>query len=239
VDNNHLMTEIPGQNQTGFIPAQESKLVTSLFGWYAKWLFRSRFKRVWLKQSYQPASHSRTIYYLNHSSWWDGLIPLLLNRYLLHQRGRAMMEDKQMLRYRFFRRIGAFSVNLDNPRNSLPSLRYALDSMKRENASLYIYPEGKIVPFTVAKPDFRGGLTWLCDRLPEVDVVPVGIYIHTMRHSKPELHISIGEPVDRTGFDNSGAGTGLQHFLEQSLQNLLIELQENSGFDDSVFKRWF
>lgn len=233
-----MMAEIPGQNQAGFIPAQESKLFTSLFGWYAKWLFRSRFKKIWLKQSYRPATDSRTIYYLNHSSWWDGLIPLLLNRYLFHQRGRAMMEDKQMHRYRFFRRIGAFSVNLENPRHSLPSLRYALDSMKRENASLYIYPEGKIVPFTVDKPHFRGGLTWLCDRLPEVEVVPVGIYIHTMRHSKPELHISIGEAVDRAGFNNSGDGKELQQRLELSLQNQLIELQKTSGFDDSVFQRW-
>ena len=234
-----MKTEIPGQNQAGFIPAQESKLITSLFGWYTKWLFRSRFKRVWLKQSYRPASDSRTIYYLNHSSWWDGLIPLLLNRNLFHQRGRAMMEDKQMLRYRFFRRIGAFSVNLENPRHSLPSLRYALDSMKRENASLYIYPEGKIVPFTVDKPVFQGGLTWLSDRLPEVDVVPVGIYIHTMRGSKPELHISIGEPVDRTGFNDSGDRKGLQHRLELSLQSLLLGLQKYSGFDDSEFKKWF
>lgn len=231
------MTVKENQNENQFIEANESRLFISLFGWYVKWLFRFRFKQIWIKQDYYPESDSRTIYYLNHSSWWDGIIPLLLNRYLFNQRARAMMEDKQMLRYTFFRRIGAFSVNLDAPRKSGRSLRYAMESMKRDNSSLYIYPEGKIVPFSVKKPEFEGGLTWLARQLPEVDIVPVGIYIHTIRHDKPELHINIGQKVETNGAIESKQQ--LQQKLESSLQLLLGNLQQFSGFEDSYFKKWF
>jgi chlorobactene lauroyltransferase len=221
------MTVKDNQNENQFIEAKESRSFISLFGWYVKWLFRFRFKQIWFKQDYYPESDSRTIYYLNHSSWWDGIIPLLLNQYLFNQKARAMMEDQQMLRYAFFRRLGAFSVNLDTPRKSARSLRYAVESMKRDNASLYIYPEGKIAPFSVKKPEFEGGLTWLARKLPEVDIVPVGIYIHTIRHDKPELHIHIGEAVDAIHDFNST--DLLQEKLEHSLQFLLIELRQHCG----------
>lgn len=223
------------QTQPDFIPARESLLIIRLFGWYTKWLFRHRFNKVWMKQTYSPGPDSKTIYYLNHSSWWDGIIPLLLNQYLFRQKARAMMDRRQMTRYRFFRWLGAFSVNLDSPRGSIRPLRYAVESMQRENSSLFIYPEGKMVPFTSDKPEFRGGLSWLCRQLSEVDVVPVGIYIHTIRHNKPELHISIGKAIDTESGRESKEG--LQQVLELALQEELKFLQRHSGFDDSIFTR--
>jgi len=227
------MTEKYNHSQSGFIPARESPLFISLFGRYTKWLFRNRFKKVWIKQNYFPGPESKTIYYLNHSSWWDGIIPLILNQYIFRQKARAMMEQRQMARYRLFRWIGAFSINLDKPRGSIRSLRYAVESMQRDNSSLFIYPEGKIVPFTTEKPVFRGGLSWLCRQLPEVDVVPVGIYIHTIRHNKPELHISIGNAIDNDGASESKEA--LQQVLEFALRKELQSLQEHGGFDDSIF----
>jgi len=231
-----FMPEKKKHSQSGFIPARESPLFISIFGRYTKWLFSYRFKRVWIKQNYFPGPDSKTIYYLNHSSWWDGIIPLILNQYVFRQKARAMMENRQMARYRLFRWIGAFSINLDKPRGSIRSLRYAVESMQRENSSLYIYPEGKIVPFTSEKPEFRGGLSWLCKQLPGVDVVPVGIYIHTIRHNKPELHISIGNAIetDRAKVSNES----LQQVLEFALRDELLTLQEHGGFDNSIFTRW-
>ncbi|MDZ7773685.1 MAG: lysophospholipid acyltransferase family protein [Balneolaceae bacterium] len=163
-----------------------------------RWLFRRRFDQVWLRQRYRPDSSSRTVYYLNHHSWWDGLIPLLLNEYRFGQRARAMMENRQMRRYPFFSRIGAFSVNRGNPRSALRSLRYAVESMRRPRACLFIYPEGTLTP-PGSRMDFEGGLAWLHDRLAreelEVDFVPVALHMHTLRGSRPELHLSVGDAV--------------------------------------------
>lgn len=229
------MTQTGTPESNGFIPAQESPLFTALFSRFTRWLFRFRFQQVWIHQEYRPEPGSSTLYYLNHSSWWDGLIPLLLNRYLFLQQGRAMMEEKQMRRYRFFKWLGTFSINPDHRIHTLRSLRYAAKTLQRDNSALYLYPEGKILPFSDDKPDFQRGLVWLCRQCPDVDTVPVGIYIHTMRFSRPELHIWIGK--------QAGAMPGLseqelQEKLEEKLQAILQNLHQTGGIDDSPYRKW-
>jgi chlorobactene lauroyltransferase len=217
-----------------FIPARESKWFIFIFDFYVRLLFRRRFKNIWIDQQYQPGKESGTIYYLNHTSWWDGLIPLLLNQKIFKQKARAMMEDRQMRQHRFFSKIGAFSVNLENPRSAVKSLRYAVESMERPNSCLFIYPEGKIVPFTGDRPSFKKGLGWISNQCPEVDVVPVGICIHTARHDKPELFIRIGEPVKA---DHSLDSETLNEIFEDEMGNLLSLLQMDAYGELGKFRR--
>ena len=186
-----------------------------------------------MRQQYHPAADSRTVYYLNHHSWWDGLIPFLLNEFHLHQQARAMMEEKQMRKYPFFKKIGAFSVDLEQPRSSIPALRYAVSSMKRDNASLFIYPQGEIT-HAGAPLEFKKGLAWIFQQLPECDFVPVGIHIHTIRSDKPELHLYINNKIDITK-DKSLEEITL--YLQKELENTVEELCEYAGFEDRHFDR--
>jgi 1-acyl-sn-glycerol-3-phosphate acyltransferase len=197
-------------------------------------LFKRRFKNVWLKQEYEPCSDCKTIYFLNHHSWWDGLIPLLLNEFCFHQNARALMEDKQIKQYPLFQKIGAFSINRNDPRKAITSLRYAVDSFQREHSSLFIYPEGKITPAGLSM-NFEGGLAWLSDKLPSVDIVPIGIYMHTIRHAKPELHLQVGNAV---GIDESMSSEERTILFEETLDHILQNLRQNAGFDDSEFERF-
>lgn len=217
-----------------FIPAQESRWFIFIFDLYTRTLFWRRFKNVWINQDYQPGLNSKTIYYLNHTSWWDGLIPLLLNRKLFRQNARAMMEDKQMREHGFFKRIGAFSVNIENPRSAVRSLRYAVESMKRPNSSLFIYPEGKIVPFSTDKPDFKKGLGWIASQCPDVDVVPIGIYISHAKSDKPELFLKIGEALE-WNFEDSAEN--LNSFFEMKMGQLLKKLQKHAHQKREQFKK--
>lgn len=222
------------KSESEFIPAQESRWFIFVFDLYLRILFWRRFKNVWVDQNYKPDSDSKTIYYLNHTSWWDGLIPLLLNRKLFRQHARAMMEDKQMQEYGLFKRIGAFSVNLENPKSAVRSLRYAVDSMRRPNSSLFIYPEGKIVPFSTKKPDFKKGLGWIASQCPSAEVVPIGIYINTAESDKPELFLKIGETVE---FNLSDEAEKINTLFEVKLSELLKELQENAHQNRERFQK--
>jgi 1-acyl-sn-glycerol-3-phosphate acyltransferase len=197
---------------------------------------RFRFKQVWIKQQYHPSSNTKTVYFLNHNSWWDGLIPLYLNEYFFHQQARAMMEDKQMHQFPFFRKIGAFSVNLSNAKSSVQSLRYALKSLERPNASLFIYPEGKITPVSAASPDFQPGLSWLYSRTSGVNYVPIHIYMHSFRSSKQELYLNIGEPVD---FETQADRNMLTAHFEKTISKLGADTLEAAGFSDEGFQPQF
>lgn len=215
-----------------FIPAKESPFFIAGFRWYTRWLFKRRFHRVWLKQEYDPCPECKTLYFLNHHSWWDGLIPLLLNEFRFKQQARAIMEDKQMKKYSFFQKIGAFSINRSDPRKAVKSLRYAISSFKRKNSSLFIYPEGTITP-PGSKMHFEDGLAWLHDKLEDVDFVPVGIYMHTIRHDKPELHLHVGNPIRIS--DNLLRKEKTEKF-ENVLNGMLADLKKTAGFDDSEFE---
>lgn len=217
-----------------FIPAKETEWFIRIFDLYVRNLFWRRFQNVWVEQSYIPNSSNRTIYYLNHTSWWDGLIPFLLNQKLLKQNPRAMMEDKQMIEHKFFQKIGAFSVNLQNSKSLITSLRYAVNSMKRPQASLFIYPEGEIVPFSTDKPNFKKGLVWIAEKSPDVDIVPIGIYIHSANFDKPELFIKIGKPLE---IQEDKTQLEIKLFLEQKLQNVLIRLVEDAHSIERLFTR--
>lgn len=134
-----------------------------------------------------------------------------------------MMEDVQLHRYKFFRRIGVFSINLGSPRSSMQSLRYAIRSMERPNAALYIYPQGKIVPFSTDALDFRKGIGWLAKKLPQVDLVPVGIYIHTKESDKPTLEIKVGSEID---LNRDLPADDINEKLEERLSVLLQNMVE-------------
>ncbi|MDX1590494.1 MAG: lysophospholipid acyltransferase family protein [Balneolaceae bacterium] len=224
---------MPDSENPIFIPASESAGFIAVFDIYVRNLFRRRFKNILIDQEYQPSAESRTIYYLNHTSWWDGLIPLLLNQKRFKQKARAMMEDKQMLEHRFFRKIGAFSVNLQDPRAAVKSLRYAKESMDRLNSCLFIYPEGKIVPFSTDKPEFKKGLGWLAKRCPQCDLVPIGIYIHTANSDKPDLCIRVGVP-SRPDLNQKPAD--ISHSLEEDLQTVLSTLQNDAHNQNEIFE---
>ena len=217
-----------------FIPANESPVFIKIFRLYTKLLFKWRFKTVWLKQEYEPSSECKTVYFLNHHSWWDGLIPLMLNEYRFYQQARAIMEDKQMKTYSLFQKIGAFSINRSDPRSAVTSLRYAVKSFDRDKASLFIYPEGTITP-AGSLMNFESGLAWLHEKLNNVDFVPVGIYMHTIRHNKPELHLHVGRPIrleDRLSRDKKTTQ------FEKSLDQILSDLRKTAGFDDSQFEQF-
>lgn len=192
------------------------------FTHFTRLLMAMRFKRVHVNCSYRPDGKS-TVYFLNHNYWWDGLIPLYLNHRLFKQRARAFMEDKQMKKHRFFSKIGAFSINLDDPRSAISSLRFAVDSLSTPNSGMYIYPEGKIMPPESQVKPFKHGLAWLAQHCAEVDFVPVAIHIDYSKQSKPELHLRVGSPVK---IEETCSKTGLTEEFEQELNKLLFQLTQ-------------
>lgn len=139
-----------------------------------------------------------------------------------------------MKKYSLFQKIGAFSINRDDPKKAISSLRYAIKSFERDHSSLFIYPEGTITA-AGSKMNFEGGLAWLHNKLDDVDFVPIGIYMHTIRHDKPELHLHVGRPLR---IDNSISGEDKTKQFEEMLDHMLNELRSKSGFDDSEFERF-
>jgi 1-acyl-sn-glycerol-3-phosphate acyltransferase len=193
-----------------FLEAKESPLFLWIFTRWCRFLLRRRFRKTDIRVHYKPSRGARTIYYLNHHSWWDALIPILLNQRYFGQRARGMMLEAQLRRFPMFRKVGVFSIRKGDPASALRSLRYSLESLSKPNNGIYIFPEGEICSFRVDGWAFEPGLAWLVQKsirslstqpakpiqtLQPIQIVPIGIYTHCMWGSKPDLTITVGNPL--------------------------------------------
>lgn len=178
----------------GFIPANEHKFVIWFFKWFTFYSMKFRFKNVYFRTNYTPHDQDSTLILGNHHSWWDGLIPLLINEFVFKQQARAVMEDKQLQKHPFFSRIGAFSINREHLKSALFSLNYCAQWLKNPGNSLFLYPEGKITSVTTAI-QVEPGFLKILQQTPEVKVVLMTILINCTHQSKPDLILDIYGPI--------------------------------------------
>ena len=191
--------KMTGQSEAGsvknmFIDARESRPFMFFFRIYTKYLFKRRFRNIHVLNSYTPPPGRSTLYYMNHASWWDALIPFLLNEYLFRQQARAMMDIRQLRKYPFFRKIGVYSIDRENARSALFSLAKTKEWLEKGRNSIYLFPQGRIKT-DYGPLEFEHGIGWLARECRECDIVPLAIHINHVRGDKPDLFLMTGRPV--------------------------------------------
>lgn len=139
-----------------------------------------------------PEDGSPVILYANHAGWWDGILPFLITTTHLGLDGYAMMEEAQMQRYSFFRKIGCFSVDRESPRQSMVSLRYGAELLRERRRLLWIFPQGEIVHPEQRPVHLFRGLAWLARDLGNVTLIPVAFRYELGRQERPEAWVSCG-----------------------------------------------
>ncbi len=134
-----------------------------------------------------------TLFLANHSCWLDLFLVHFLNE-LIPVDGYGMMEHANLVRFGFFRRIGAYSVD----RTSLGGLRESLDYTSRllegPRAGVWIFPQGLIRGNDARPLDFRPGLRAIIRRERRIRVVAVALRYEFWQDERPEAFVRFGEP---------------------------------------------
>jgi chlorobactene lauroyltransferase len=216
-----------------FIPPKIDWFTITFFKWYVKYLCKKRFKHVWLRSNYEPDKANSTLFLLNHNYWWDGLIPLLLNEFVFHQRARAIMEDKQVKKYSFFSRIGAISIDRSNLKSALFSLDYAGKWLESSGNSLYLYPEGKITN-PCDELTLESGFTRILKNYAGFDIVIIALHISYDKYDKPELHIDVSKPLM---VDTELTKREIVVLVQHKLKEALDRLRDSKFRDEMTFIR--
>lgn len=169
-----------------------AKFAPSTWAWrrYVSYKIRSSFRAVWMSGAL-PRSDEALVLYANHTNFWDGFVA----HEVMRQAGRdpyAMMEEENLRRYRFLRRLGAFSVRRGSPSSARESLRHAASLLQRPGATVLIFPQGQIQPFETALSFERGAE--LLSRLTKVRCVPMAIRYAMFEHEFPDVLVAVGEP---------------------------------------------
>lgn len=181
------------------IPANKS--VFWEWGLYSflKKLIPLSFEHVYI-QGTTPKNVGRTLFIVNHSTWWDPLMIFLVNKKVMQSDAYAMMHEKGIKQHPIFRRIGAFSVNRDSPKDIIHSLQYAVDKLQQDK-TVWIFPQGDEQPLEKRPLEFQSGVSYITEKTPQIKVVPVSLYYAFEETRKPNVYISIGEDIINDSFE--------------------------------------
>ena len=146
-----------------------------------------------------------------------------------------MMEEKHLKRLFLFRRLGAFSVVRENPREAVKSLNYAASLLKENSKrTLWIFPQGEILPNDKRPLDFYHGVSRVIEKAGQSLAVPLAARYELGGEFKPEIYVKIGEPQLISVDENFNAKALTKQF-EQRLTETLDALKADvltQTFDD-------
>ncbi|RXI97765.1 hypothetical protein DS745_15460 [Anaerobacillus alkaliphilus] len=202
------------------IEAKKSQLFSNLFHLYNQRLLKKTFHRISLKQAKSLPTIGPTLYIANHSSWWDGLLAFYLTRTVLKRDCYAMMTEVGLKAYPFFRKIGGYSINKDNPKDVIRSLAYTrrlLDLSK----GIWVFPQGKEEHLEKRPLLFQPGVSRVIRQVNTVTVVPITFYYTFLHEQRPEVFISIGESLPAPRLQAFSLQKDLTTFLEDILTEQL------------------
>lgn len=166
-----------------------------IFNTYLVFLFKRSFDGVFLSTDHHPRPDETSIWFLNHYTWWDALIPLFLNHRVQNQRMCGLMDYEQLMKYPVFRKMGVFSVDRSNAASAWRSLEFTQQLLREDFNAFYFFPQGKIEPEWVPSLRFESGIGWLYQHLQHATFIPIATTMNTRYTQKPRLYIRIGKPV--------------------------------------------
>jgi chlorobactene lauroyltransferase len=191
------------------IPARKFPFGQQLVWWLIHSSLSSHFDRVFFRMSKRPAQGAHALPIIvcaNHSSWWDGYIAALVER----QTGidtYLMMEEAQLKRYFFFSWAGCFSVDRSDGRSAMQSLKYAARLLKEQTGRMvWLFPQGEIAPNDRRPLVFYSGAAHLARMATPTLLYPLASRIEYLAEQRPDLFISLGEPIRIDGEDTRVPG---------------------------------
>jgi len=218
------------------IPDRRWERFVGWFNRYVRRLVRRRFAAVRVlgddarKLADLDAHDGPLIVIMNHASWWDPLVGLLLADALVPSRDAcAPMDAVQLRRLGMFRWLGVFGVDPDDPETMREMAEYVsgrFEGLLRP--SLWITPQGEFTDVrapVVMRPGAAAVAARLAPELGPLRVIAIGIEYVFWQDQLPELAIAIDEVcpgggrVERDGLEPPGlerAGLGRWHRAMQS-----------------------
>jgi 1-acyl-sn-glycerol-3-phosphate acyltransferase len=157
-----------------------------------------------------------TLILANHSCWWDLFLAQIIND-AIPADGYGMMEHFNLLRFGFFRRVGAFSVDRTDPASVRASLRYAAELLQGPRAVVWIFPQGRIEANDVRPLRFQNGIRAIVREAGRVRVVPLALRYEFWQDERPEALFRIGE---RTAVDRPDLSTLIPTFERRLTEEL-------------------
>jgi len=196
------------------------------FQWYARRFVQRNFHAVRVARSGAPPvidPSSPIIVYMNHPSWWDPLLGMLLaQRYWPERKHYAPIDAAMLAKYRFFARLGFFGIERDSRHGGVAFLRTATAIATTANSCIWITAQGHFTDPRVRPVTLAPGLARLIQHVQgKATVVPLALEYPFWTEREPEALVRFGPAYDVTG----GDGQSLDGALQQTMDALATDAQ--------------
>jgi len=179
------------------LEANKSILFEKIFSIYNRNLLKRSFYSIQvsgLDCLFKKDVNIPLIIYCNHSSWWDGLVAFQISIETALD-SFVMMEEKQLKQLFLFRKLGAFSVVREKPSEAFKSVIYAAKLLKENsNRTLWIFPQGEILPNDLRPIRFFNGLAKIIEKVGNCLVTSLSMRYEFLCEFKPQIFVKIEEP---------------------------------------------
>lgn len=183
---------------TSFSPdlPRRSPWLVRLFTRYARRYLARNFHAVRLAGG-RPAGlpEGPLVVVLNHPSWWDPLLGVILAELFPGRTHYAPIEAAALGRYRFFRKLGFFGVEPGTTRGAIEFLRNATTLLREPDAVLWVTAQGRFADPRERPLGLRAGIGHLAHRLEGGTVLPLALEYPFWEERYPEALARFGQPI--------------------------------------------
>lgn len=226
----------PSKKQDVPIPSVSSRLVY-WFDWYLQRYFPKHFHAFAVSEVAQTQKiehETPLIVYLNHASWWDPLVALVLaKRYFPKRSLFAPIDANALKKYPFMQKLGFFPVQQESLHGAGQFLKTARAILSESDSSIWLTPEGQFADPRSRNLSFQPGLAHLASKLEDGVMLPVAVEYPFWEERQPEVLVRFGEPIriaDQQGIGKEEWGRILESGLRQTQEQLEADsLARNSN----------
>ncbi len=130
----------------------------------------------------------------NHSTWWDALVALWVSERVLGIDAYALMNAENLAKYPFFSRVGAFGVDIRDPKDGARGIFHAVRLLDRPGRAVWVFPQGEerspFEPLVLV-----AGAAQIARLAKRTRLLPVTLRYVMGPTDKPDLYIAMGPSV--------------------------------------------
>ncbi len=198
------------------IKANHRKWAKFIYKLYLNKLYKSHFHSFNLIGEVPKLNEKSILMLCNHSSWWDGFFTYFLNEKYFHKNYYVMMLEHKLKEFYFFNKIGAYSINQNNPKDIINSIDYSAQLLSINDNLVNIFPEGEMTYSFTNKFIGKKGVLKVIDKSGDINILLVAMKIVTLHQEYPQVFFRFNL-IKKNEINN----------IDFLFNNLLIEIDEN------------
>ncbi len=135
---------------------------------------------------------------LNHPSWWDPLIGIVLSRAFAERDQFAAIDAVALERYRFFKRVGFVGVDVKSLSGAAEFLRTGTAILSQPRSVFWVTAQGRFTDVRERPLALQSGVGHLAASMTSGIVLPVALEYTFWTERTPESLVRVGEPLKIT-----------------------------------------